>query len=81
MKSALSTQIRIENIELANFQDKRRVSKIHLSVCLCKHQRQIIKHIIISCLQHDKTEIKNERKSINYRTFINTKTESKKFTR
>ena len=40
-----------------------------------------MKHMIALCLQHDRTEIKNEKKSIDYRIFINTKTESKKFTR
>ena len=40
-----------------------------------------MKHIIVSCSQHNKTEIENERKSIDYRIFINTKTELKKFTK
>ena len=51
---------------------------INLSTCFCEYQRQIIKHIIVSCLKHDRTKIKKERKSINYRVFINTETELKK---
>ena len=51
------------------------------STCFFKHQRQFIKHIIVLCLQHDRTKIKNEKKSIDYRTFINIETELKKFTK
>ena len=80
-ESVLATQIRIENVELANFLYKRRISNIDLSTCFCDHQRQIIKHVIVSCSQHDRTEIKNERKSINYQNFINTTAELKKLTR
>ena len=80
-KSALITQIRIENVKLTNFLYKRRVSNINLSTCLCDHQKQIMKHVIVSCSQHNRIEIKNEKESINYRNFINTAAELKKFTR
>ena len=36
-KSALTTQIRTKNIELANFLYKRRISKVNLSTCFCEH--------------------------------------------
>ena len=80
-KNALATQIRIENVELANFLYKRRVSDIDSSACLCDHQRQTMKHVIVSCSQHDRTEIENEKKSMNYRNLINTTAELKKFTK
>ena len=80
-KSVLTTQIRIENTKLANFLYKRKISNIDSSTCFCNYQRQIIKYVIVSCLQHDKTEIKNEKRSMNYRNFINTTTELKKLTK
>ena len=40
-----------------------------------------MKHLIVSSLQHDETKIENERNTMNYRIFINTETELKKFTR
>ena len=80
-KSVLATQIRIENVKLANFLYNRRVSKINSSTCLCDHQKQTMKHIIVSCSLHDRTEIENERKTIDYRLFINTAAELKKFIR
>ena len=40
-----------------------------------------MKRIIVSCLLHDRTEIKNEMKTINYRLFINIAAELKKFIR
>ena len=40
-----------------------------------------MKHVIVSRLQHDKIEIENEKKSIDYRFFINTVVELKKFIR
>ena len=80
-KSALTTQIRIENVKLANFLYNRKISKINLSTCFCDYQRQTMKHIIVSCSLHDRTEIENERKTIDYRFFINTAAELKKFIR
>ena len=80
-ESVLTTQIRIENVKLANFLYKRRISDIDSSTCLCDHQRQTMKHVIVSCSQHDRIEIKNERKSMNYRNLINTTAELKKFTK
>ena len=80
-ESVLATQIRIENVELANFLYKRRVSGIESSACLCDHQRQTMKHIIVSCSQHDRTEIENERESMNYRSLTNTTAELKKLTK
>ena len=80
-ENVLATQIRIENVKLANFLYKRRISDIDSSTCLCDHQRQIMKHVIVSCSQHDRTEIKNEKKSMNYRSFINTTAKLKKFTK
>ena len=80
-ENVLATQIRIENVELANFLYKRRISDIDSSTCLCDHQRQIMKHVIVSCSQHDRTEIKNEKKSMNYRNFINTTAKLKKLTK
>ena len=80
-ENVLATQIRIENVKLTNFLYKRRVSDIDLSTCLCDHQKQTMKHVIVSCSQHDRTEIKNERKSMNYRNLINTTAELKKFTK
>ena len=71
-ENVLTTQIRIENVKLTNFLYKRRVSDIDLSTCLCNHQKQIMKHVIVSFSQHDRIEIKNERKSMNYRNLINT---------
>ena len=80
-KSALATQIRIENVRLANFLYNRRISEISSSTCFCDHQKQTMKHIIVSCSLYDRTEIKNERKSIDYRFLINTAAELKKLTR
>ena len=80
-ESVLATQIRIENVRLANFLYNRRISEINSSTCFCDHQRQTMKHIIVSCLLHNKIEIENERKTIDYRFFINTTAESKKLTR
>ena len=80
-ESALTTQIRIENVRLANFLYNRRVSEISSSTCLCDHQKQTMKHIIVSCSLYDRTEIKNERKTIDYRFFINTTAELKKLIR
>ena len=37
-----------------------------------------MKHVIVSCSQHNKIEIKNEKKSMNYRNFINTTAKLKK---
>lgn len=80
-KSALATQIRIENVELANFLYNRRVLKINSSACSCEHQKQIMKHMIVSCSQHDRTDIENDRESMNYKDFINTAAELKKLIR
>ena len=80
-KNVLATQIRIENVRLANFLYNRRISKINSSTCLCDHQRQTMKHIIVSCLLHNKIDIKNERRTIDYRFFINTAAKLKKFIR
>ena len=80
-ESVLATQIRIENVRLTNFLYNRKISKINSSTCFCDHQRQTMKHIIVSCLLHNKIDIKNERKTIDYRFFINTVVELKKFTR
>ena len=49
--------------KISKFLYKRRISNIDSSTCLCDHQRQIMKHVIVSCLQHDRTEIKNEKKN------------------
>ena len=80
-ENALATQIRIENVRLANFLYNCRVSEISSSTCLCNYQRQTMKHIIVSCSLHDKTEIKNEIKTIDYRFFINTAAELQKLIR
>ena len=80
-KSALATQIRIENVKLANFLYNRKILKINLSTCFCDYQRQTMKHIIVSCSLYNKTKIKNEIKTIDYRLFINTATKLKKFIR
>ena len=80
-KNVLATQIRIENVKLTNFLYKRKILNINSSTCFCDHQRQIMKHVIVSCSQHDRTEIKNEKKSMNYRNFINTTAKLKKFTK
>ena len=78
-ESALTTQIRIENVKLANFLYNRRISEINSSTCLCDHKKQTTKHIIVSCSLYNRTEIKNEKETIDYRLFINTATELKKF--
>ena len=80
-KSVLATQIRIENVRLANFLYNRRISKINSSTCLCDHQKQTMKHIIVSCSLHNRIDIENERRTIDYRFFINTAAELKKLTR
>ena len=80
-KNALTIQIRIENVRLANFLYNRKISKINSSTCLCDHQKQTMKHIIVSCLLHDRTEIENEMKTMNYRLLINTAAELKRFIR
>ena len=80
-KNALTTQICIENVKLANFLYNRRISEINSSTCLCDDQRQTMKHIIVSCLLHDRTKIENEMKTMNYRFLINTAAELKKFIR
>ena len=80
-QSALATQIRIENVKLANFLYNRKISEISLSTCFCNHQKQTIKHIIVSFSLHDRTEIEKKIKTIDYRLFINTATELKKFIR
>ena len=80
-KSVLATQIRIENVRLANFLYNRKISKVNSSTCFCDHQKQTMKHIIVSCSLHNRIDIENERKTIDYRFFINTATGLKKFTR
>ena len=80
-KSALATQIRIENVRLANFLYNDRISEINSSTCFCNHQRQTMKHIIVSCSLHNRIDIENERKTIDYRFFINTAAELKKLIR
>ena len=80
-ESVLATQIRIENVRLTNFLYNRKISKINSSTCFCDHQRQTMKHIIVSCSLHNRIDIENERKTIDYRFFINTATGLKKFTR
>ena len=79
--NVLATQIRIENVKLTNFLYNRRISKINSSTCLCDHQKQTMKHIIVSCSLHNKIDIKNERRTIDYRSFINTAAELKKLIR
>ena len=80
-RSILATQIRIENVRLANFLYNRRILKINSSTCLCYYQRQTMKHIIVSCSLHNKIEIENAMKTIDYRSFIKTAAELKKFIR
>ena len=80
-KSVLATQIRIENVRLANFLYNRKISEINSSTCLCDYQRQTMKHIIVSCSLHNKIDIENEKKAIDYRSFINTAAELKKLIR
>ena len=80
-ENVLITQIRIENVKLTNFLYKRKISDIDSSTCFCDHQRQIMKHVIVSCSQYDRIKIKNERKSMNYRNFINTTAKLKKLTK
>ena len=80
MKSALTAQIRTKNIKLANFLYNRKMFDVNSSTCLCEHQRQTMKHIIVSCSQDNRNEIENERNSMNYLNFINTTTEFKKLT-
>ena len=48
-KSALTTQIRFEKINLTNFLFKRKVSNIIFSTCLCEWSRQTSQHIIMNC--------------------------------
>ena len=36
-ESVLATQIRIENVKLANFLYNRKISEINSSTCLCDH--------------------------------------------
>ena len=81
IKNVLSTQICIENVKLKKKICNCRISKINSLMCLCKHEKQIIKHIIISCLQYNRNNIKNDRKSIDYKNFVNTTTKLKKFIR
>ena len=38
-KSALTTQIRIENVRLTNFLYNHKISKINSSTCFCDYQR------------------------------------------
>ena len=80
-KNALATQIRIENVKLTNFLYNRRISEINSSTCFYDHQKQTMKHIIVSCSLHDRTEIENEMKTMNYRFLINTAAELKRFIR
>ena len=80
-ESVLTTQIRIENVKLANFLYNRRISEINSSTCLCDHQKQTMKHIIVSCSLHNKIDIENEKRTIDYRFFINTAAELKKLIR
>ena len=80
-KNALTTQIRIENVKLTSFLYNRRISKINSSTCFCDYQKQTMKHIIVSCSLHNKIDIENERKTIDYRFFINTAAELKKLIR
>ena len=80
-KNVLITQIRIENVRLANFLYNRKISEINSSTCFYDHQKQIMKHIIVSCSLHNRTDIENEKKTIDYRFFINTTTELKKLIR
>ena len=80
-ESVLATQIRIENVKLTNFLYNRKVSEINSSTCLCDHQRQTMKHIIVSCSLHNRIDIENERKTIDYRFLINTAAGLKKLIR
>ena len=80
VKNVLTTQIVIENVRLTHFLYNRTVSKINSSTCFCDYQKQTIKHIIVSCLLHNKIEVGNEIKMIDYRLFFNTATKLKEFT-
>ena len=80
-KNVSTTQIRIENVKLANFLYNRRILKVNSSTCLCDHQRQSIKHIIFLCSLYNRTKIENEIKTIDYRFFIYTTAELKKLIR
>ena len=81
-ENVLATQIRIENVRLTNFLYNRKISKINSSTCFCDHQKQTMKHIIVLCSLHNRIEIKNEKKkTIDYRSFINTAAELKKLIR
>ena len=55
-KNVLATQIRIENVKLANFLYNRRISKINSSTCFCDHEKQTMKHIIVLCSLHNRKE-------------------------
>ena len=80
-ESVLTTQIRIENVRLTNFLYNRRISEINSSTCLYDHQRQTMKHIIVSCSLYNRIDIENERRTIDYRFLINTAAELKKLIR
>ena len=81
VKNALTIQIHTKNIKLANFLYKRKISDIFLSTCSCEQQRQTMKHVIVSYSLHDRSKIKNDRKTRNYRNLINTTAELKIFIR
>ena len=80
-ESVLTTQIRIENVKLANFLYNRKISEINSSTCFCDYQKQTMKYIIVSCSLHHRIDIENERKKIDYRFFINIAAELKKLIR
>ena len=80
-ESVLTTKIRIENVKSTNFLYNFKILKINLSTCFCDHQKQSMKHKIVSCLLHNRIEIKNQIKTIDYRFFINTVAELKKLIR
>ena len=71
---SLATQIRSEQIGLADFLHRKKVPGITTSSCLCGNGPQTAKHVIIYCHMIDRESLKQDPavSSLNYRLIVGT---------